>query len=110
MVEFTKKELQQIKNLKKSIVETDEKILKLRSKKEEMKSRLKMIEEKKLLKFIEENNIEFEDLKSIVSSKNKQEKESEILEKNEIKKEESKDENELKNQEQKTSFLSEELI
>lgn len=110
MVEFTKKELQQIKNLKKSIVETDEKILKLRSKKEEMKSRLKMIEEKKLLRFIEENQIEFEDLKWIVQSKNSAEKEIEILEKNDVKKSENKDENELKNQEQKTSFLSEELI
>lgn len=110
MVEFTKKELQQIKNLKKSIVETDEKILKLRSKKEEMKSRLKMIEEKKLLRFIEENQIEFEDLKLIVQSKNIAEKEIEILEKNDLKKSENKDENELKNQEQKTSFLSEELI
>lgn len=110
MVEFTKKELQQIKNLKKSIAETDEKILKLRSKKEEMKSRLKMIEEKKLLRFIEENQIEFEDLKLIVQSKNSVEKEIEILEKNDVKKSENKDENELKNQEQKTSFLSEELI
>lgn len=110
MVEFTKKELQQIKNLKKSIQEIDEKILKLKSKKEEIKSRLKMIEEKKLLRFIEENQIEFEDLKLIVQSKNSAEKEIEILEKNDVKKSENKDENELKNQEQKTSFLSEELI